>query len=41
MQRGMPHGEMALKQGEEEKGEPFLKRVWQEWQIVPKPFKNE
>ena len=41
MQRGMPHGEMALKQGEEEKGEPFLKRVWQEWQIIPKPFKNE
>ncbi len=35
MQRGFPHGEAALKQGEKEKGEPFPKRAWQEWSMIP------
>jgi hypothetical protein len=35
MQRGLPHGENALRQGEEEKGEPFPKRAWQEWSHIP------
>ena len=35
MQRGLPYGEAALKNGEEEKGEPFPARAWQEWQQIP------
>ncbi len=35
LQRGMPHTEEALKKGEEEKGEPFPDRVWQEWSQIP------
>ncbi|HJO87209.1 MAG TPA: hypothetical protein QF359_09625 [Rhodospirillales bacterium] len=35
MQRGYPHVKDALKQGEEEKGESFPERAWQEWQQIP------
>jgi hypothetical protein len=35
MQRGLPHGEKALKDGEREKGEPFVERAWQEWNLIP------
>lgn len=33
--RGMPHVERALKEGEEQKGEPFPKQVWEEWGQIP------
>ena len=35
MQRGLPHGEAALKQGEKEKDEAFPKRAWEEWRDIP------
>jgi hypothetical protein len=35
MQRGLPHGEAALAQGEKEKDKPFPKRAWQEWATIP------
>ncbi len=35
LKRGLPHTGEALKKGEEEKGEPFDKRVWQEWHQIP------
>lgn len=33
--RGMPHVEQALKDGEEQKGEPFPKQVWDECHMIP------
>ena len=44
MQRGLAFGEDALKQGEEEKGEAFPKRAWQEWRQIPvglEPLDND
>jgi hypothetical protein len=35
LERGFPHVEAALKQGETEKGEPFDNRVWEEWRKIP------
>jgi len=35
IERGVDHVEPALKQGEEEKGEPFPTRAWQEWRQIP------
>ena len=35
LKRGFPHAEVALKQGETEKGEPFDERVWEEWRNIP------
>ena len=35
LERGFPHVEAALKQGETEKCEPFDNRVWEEWRKIP------
>ena len=39
--RGFPHVEDALRIGEQEKGEPFPPRVWQEWGMVPSGLESE
>lgn len=35
LQRGFPHAEEALDEGEERKGEKFNPRVWAEWAMIP------
>ena len=35
LQRGFPHAEKALKDGEVTKGEPFDAQVWAEWSQIP------
>ncbi len=35
MERGFPHVKDALEEGEGRKGEPFPKRVWEEWTMIP------
>ncbi len=33
--RGYPHVEEVLAEGEAQRGEPFSKRVWKEWRMIP------
>ena len=35
LSRGLPHVEEALKDGEEQKGEPLFRQVWDEWSMIP------
>ena len=35
LSRGFPHAEQALRDGEEAKGKPFPKQVWEEWRTIP------
>ncbi len=35
LRRGFPHVKDALEDGEARKGEPFPKRVWREWNLIP------
>ena len=35
MRRGFPHVAEALDEGEERRGKPFARRVWDEWRTIP------
>ena len=39
--RGIPHVEKALLEGEQNKGEPFPKRVWSEYTVIPAGLEPE
>jgi hypothetical protein len=44
LRRGFGHVEAALADGEAQRGEPFPRRVWQEWDMIPaglEPFAKE
>ncbi len=41
LSRGFPYVEEALKDGEEDKGEPFASRIWEESNMVPFGFEPQ